>query len=143
MNHTRHSQSSTQRGTAALEFALILPVFIFLVCAMMEISIALYDKAVLINASREGARAGIVLKNPKLTSAQIQAVVLSYTNNALISLGPNSVPTVVVSQSSPAVFPNPITVTVSYTYSGFGLGSLLSAFNVPMNMSSSTTMINE
>jgi Flp pilus assembly protein TadG len=135
----RHSQ----RGTSAVEFALILPLFILLLCGIIELSIALYDKAVLVNASREGARAGIVLRNPKLTNAQIQSIVLAYTQNTLITLGSDSTPTVTVVQSNPAVFPNPISVTVTYTFSGFGFGPMLSAFNVPIVLTSTTTMINE
>lgn len=122
---------------------MILPVFIFLLCGIIELSIALYDKAVLINASREGARAGIVLRNPKLTSLEIENIVLSYTQKTLISLGTTNTPTVSVLQSSPAVFPNPISVTVTYTYGGFGFGSILSVFDIPIKISATTTMINE
>jgi Flp pilus assembly protein TadG len=145
MNTKNRTQLDDQRGTSSVEFALILPLLMLLICGLIELSIALYDKAVLINASREGARAGIVLRNPKLTEFQIKAIVLNYTENALISLGTASTPEVevVVNQSSPAVFPNPLSVTVSYTYSGFGFGPLLSAFNVPITMSATTTMANE
>ena len=143
MKCSNMTQTIRQRGTSSVEFALILPVVILLLCGIIELSIALYDKAVLINASREGARAGIVLRNPKLTTLEIQNIVLSYTQKTLISLGASNTPTVSVLQSSPAVFPNPISVTVTYTYAGFGFGPLLSAFNVPITMSATTTMINE
>ena len=49
-----------QKGVAALEFAIILPVLLLLTCGIIEFSVALYDKAMITNASREGARAGIV-----------------------------------------------------------------------------------
>ena len=143
MTNLTFKNYSSENGTSSVEFALILPVFILLMCGMIELSIALYDKSVLISASREGARAGIVLKNPKLTSLEIQNIVLNYTNGALISFGTSTTPTVIVTQSTPSVFPNPISVTVNYSYSGFGFGPLLSAFNVPINMSATTTMINE
>jgi Flp pilus assembly protein TadG len=143
MNTKKRTQLDGQRGTSSVEFALILPLLMLLICGLIELSIALYDKAVLVNASREGARAGIVLRSPKLTELQIKAIVLNYTENALISIGTATTPEVVVIQSSPAVFPNPLSVTVTYTYSGFGFGPLLSAFNVPITMSSTTTMANE
>jgi Flp pilus assembly protein TadG len=116
-----------QQGAAAVEFALVLPILLLVFFGMVELSLALYDKAILTNASREGARAGIVLSSPKMTDAQIRAVVLNYTNGSLISLGTTTAPTVTVSQSSPASFPNPLRVTVSYTYKGLGVGTMLGA----------------
>ena len=49
-----------QRGGAAVEFAIVLPVLVLLIFGMIEFSTLLYDKGVITNASREGARAGIV-----------------------------------------------------------------------------------
>jgi Flp pilus assembly protein TadG len=137
------AREAAQRGTSSVELALILPVFLFLVFGLIELSVALYDQAVLIQASREGARAGIVLRNPKLTAAEIQQVVLTTTSGALISLGPAVDPVVTVTQSSPAAFPNPLKVKVEYTYTGLGLGSLMSALTQPVVLSATSTMINE
>jgi Flp pilus assembly protein TadG len=132
-----------QQGAAAVEFALVLPILLLVFFGMVELSLALYDKAILTNASREGARAGIVLSSPKMTDAQIRAVVLNYTNGSLISLGTTTAPTVTVSQSSPASFPNPLRVTVSYTYKGLGVGTMLGALGAPIVLTSSTSMVNE
>ena len=134
---------ASQRGTSAVELALILPVFLLLVFGLMELSVALYDQAVLTNASREGARAGIVLRNPKLTSAEIQQLVLDYTAGNLITFGAAVTPVVTVTQSSPATFPNPLKVSVSYTYTGLGLGSLMSAISQPVVLSATSSMIHE
>ena len=49
-----------ERGAAAIEFALILPLLLLILFGIIEFSILLYDKAMLTNASREGARLGIV-----------------------------------------------------------------------------------
>lgn len=49
-----------QRGVAAVEFAIVLPLLLFLFIGITEFGIAYYNKQVLTNASREGARAGIV-----------------------------------------------------------------------------------
>jgi Flp pilus assembly protein TadG len=126
-----------------VELALVLPVFLLLVFGLVELSVALYDQAVLVNASREGARAGIVLRNPKLTTADIQQVVLNYTNGSLITFGATATPVVTVTQSSPAVFPNPLKVQVDYTYTGLGLGSMMSAVTQPLVLSATASMINE
>lgn len=143
--HPRHMaiRRQAQQGAAAVEFALVLPILLLVFFGMVELSLALYDKAILTNASREGARAGIVLSSPKMTDAQIRAVVLNYTNGSLISLGTTTAPTVTVSQSSPASFPNPLRVTVSYTYKGLGVGTMLGALGSPIVLTSSTSMVNE
>jgi Flp pilus assembly protein TadG len=146
-NFTRGLRPPTQRhlqqGAAAVEFALILPILLLVFFGMIELSLALYDKAILTNASREGARAGIVLSSPKMTDAQIRAVVLNYTNGSLISLGTTTAPTVTVIQSNPASFPNALRVTVSYTYKGLGVGTMLAALGSPIVLTSSTLMVNE
>ena len=134
---------ASQRGTSAVELALILPVFLLLVFGMMELSVALYDQAVITNASREGARAGVVLRNPKLTSAEIQQLVLDYAAGNLITFGAAVTPVVTVTQSTPATFPNPLRVNVSYTYTGLGLGNLLSAISQPVVLSATSSMIHE
>ncbi|MCY1443073.1 TadE-like protein [compost metagenome] len=65
------SMRKKQQGLAAIELSLVLPVLFLILFLIMEFSIALYNKAIITNASREAARAGIVLKSPKLTTAQI------------------------------------------------------------------------
>ena len=84
-----------QQGASAVEFALVLPLLLLLTFGIIEFGILLYDKAVITNASREGARAGIVFaadtdgnRDPK-TEAEIQDIVMKYVNEPplLINLG--------------------------------------------------------
>lgn len=49
-----------ERGAAAVEFAIILPLLVVFVFGIIEFSIMFYDKAVITNASREGARYGML-----------------------------------------------------------------------------------
>ncbi len=133
----------SQRGTTIVELALVLPLFLLLVFGLIELSLALYDQAVLVNASREGARAGVVLRNPKLTTAEIEQVVLNYTNGSLITFGAAVTPVVTVTQSTPPAFPNPLQVKVDYTFTGLGLGSMMSAVTQPLVLSATATMIHE
>ena len=49
-----------QRGAAAVEFAIIAPLLFTIIFGIIEFSLLFYDKAVITNASREGARFGIV-----------------------------------------------------------------------------------
>ncbi len=52
----------SENGASAVEFALVLPLLLVLVFGIIEFSIFLYDKAVITNASREGAQAGDVAR---------------------------------------------------------------------------------
>lgn len=136
-------RTSDQRGAAAVEFALVLPVLLALLVGTVDMGLMLYDKAVITNASREGARAGIVLRNPKPSAADITAIVHQYTQANLISPLPSTAPQVTVLQSSPAVYPQPLQVDVRYTFNGLALGSLMQALGSPWVIHASTVMINE
>src|SRR5512143_3373870 len=76
-----------QRGAAAVEFAMVLPLLLMVLFMIIEFSIALYDKAVITNASREGARSGIVMGTPRPTAGSIIATVDTYCASNLISFG--------------------------------------------------------
>jgi hypothetical protein len=53
---------ASQKGASAVEFAIVLPVLIILLFGIIEFSLILYDKAMITNACREGARTGIVYR---------------------------------------------------------------------------------
>jgi Flp pilus assembly protein TadG len=129
MNRCSPTQGRTisphnQRGAAVIEFALILPILLVLLVGTIDASLALYDKAVITNASREGARAGIVARSPPLTDAQIQQIVQNYLQGALVSLGSTSALPAVQIQKGTWNGDAILTVTVRYTFQGLGLGSL-------------------
>lgn len=75
-----------QGGAAAVEFAAILPLLVVLVLGMIEFGVMFYDKAVLTNASREAARAGIT----GLTALEMEQLAKDYCNINLINLGGNN-----------------------------------------------------
>ncbi len=118
-----------QKGVAAIEFAILLPVLLMIIFGIIEFSILLYDKQVITNASREGARAGIV--SGRVTQAQIQGVVNNYVASNLISFGTPNTPVSNVlrngnvyldlslsppEQLSDIQRGDDLTVTVSYNY---------------------------
>jgi Flp pilus assembly protein TadG len=140
---TRCGAAARQRGVAAVEFALVLPLLLGVLMAVIELGLMLYNQAVITQASREGARAGIVLRVPKPSDAAIREAALQYARDALVSLQGAATPTVEVLQSSPAAFPNPLRVTVRYPYGGLALGPLLTALDAPMVLSATTVMVNE
>lgn len=135
--------SSRQRGAAAVEFALVLPLLLGMVLGTVELGLALYDKAVMTHASREAARAGIVLRNPKLSVAEITAIAQQQTQTNLISLLPSSPAQVTVLQSTPAAYPNTLQVSVQYTFRGLALGALMQALGTPWVIHASTVMVHE
>jgi Flp pilus assembly protein TadG len=132
-----------QRGAAVIEFALILPILLILLVGTIDASLALYDKAVITNASREGARAGIVARSPPLTDAQIQQIVQNYLQGALVSLGSTSALPAVQIQKGTWNGDAILTVTVRYTFQGLGLGSLSASLGKPWDLQSSTVMVYE
>jgi Flp pilus assembly protein TadG len=132
-----------QRGAAVVEFALILPVLLVLLVGTIDASLALYDKAVITNASREGARAGIVARSPPLTDVQIQQIVQNYLQGALVSLGSTSALPAVQIQKGTWNGDAILTVTVRYTFQGVGLGSLSASLGKPWDLQSSTVMVYE
>jgi Flp pilus assembly protein TadG len=81
-----------QRGTSAVEFAIVLPLLLVVLFAIIEFSIALFNQAVMTNATREGARAGIVYRldesydRDPLSSDEIEDVINDYIGNHLMSL---------------------------------------------------------
>ncbi len=135
--------AAAERGVVAVEFALILPLLLILLLGMVEVSLMLYDQAIITNASREGARAGIVLRSPKLSVAEIQAVALAYSENSLVSLGSAAPPVVTVDQAPDPVFSTSLTVSVAYAYSGFGLVGLLTTLTGPIQLNATSVMKNE
>jgi Flp pilus assembly protein TadG len=138
-----HASRQSQRGAAVVEFALILPILLLLLLGSVEGSLALYDKAVITNASREGARAGIVARNPPLSDAEIRQVVQSYTQSALIDFGKTPTPPVVsITQGSLGSDPT-LRVSVTYTFQGLGLGALFAQLGKPWVMNASTVMVYE
>jgi len=74
-------------GTSIVEFAIIAPLLFVILFGIIEFGVLLFDKAMLTNAVREGARAGIVYSDPRPTDGDIEGVVRHYCENHLISFG--------------------------------------------------------
>ena len=134
-------QPTQRRGTALIEFSLVLPLLLAIIFGIIEFSIVFYDKAVITNASREAARAGIAYTIPRRTTAQIQAIAVGYCGNSLISFTSATPPTVTVTGTG--VTGTSLEVKVSYTYHGLLLGDLISAITGSMDLVATTTMLYE
>ena len=122
-----------QKGAAAVEFALILPVLVLLLFGIVEFSLLLYNKQIITNASREGARFGIVAGN---NEASIIDVVDAYSEDNLITFGSATGPTTTVSGAG-GTFGNDLIVTITYDYDFLVLANL--GFD-PVTLTAKTVM---
>lgn len=108
-----------QKGAAVVEFALILPLLLVILFGIIEFSVYFFDKAVITNASREGARAGIVFAAPaRISNDEIEAKVAAYCADHLISFDPSSTLTVTIDPDdvTSRTVGVPLTVTVTYPF---------------------------
>ncbi|HXK58308.1 MAG TPA: TadE/TadG family type IV pilus assembly protein [Acidobacteriota bacterium] len=123
-----------ERGVAIVEMAMILPLFLLLILGMIEFSLILYNKAMVTNASREGARAGIVFRHPDpVSDTEIGTVVNNYLASRLISFNGSNTATTTVTRAggSPG---GSLTVKVDYTYGFLVLPNFMGGGNsIPMS----------
>jgi len=131
--------SQSERGAAAVEFALLLPLLLSLFLGVVDLGLAVYTQSVLANASREGARAGVVLALNRPTSQAISAVVQNYLSNSLGAV--NKFGLLTFTPPAPCVDANStLTVQMSYSFKGFAMGAVADAFNQPLVLAAHTTM---
>ena len=119
-----------EQGSTAVEFALTVVIVLLFVFGIIEFGVLVYDKHVLTNASREGARAGVVMRTTRLTDENIEAVVSEFANNYMVSFRTAATLNTAVLPAEPRdgmPFGTELVVTVTYPFnflflSNFGLG---------------------
>jgi len=83
-------------GSAVVEFAVILPLLLLILYGIIEFGLIFYNKALLTNASREGARFGVLYRAPDDVEARndlqkgIEDRIDNYLGTKLISFGDHS-----------------------------------------------------
>lgn len=138
--------NSSSKGSAAVEFALILPVLVVLLFGIIEFGLIFYNKAVITNASREGARYGIVFRVPEteITCDEITGVIQNYVAGKLVTFGDT---TDVDTDYDPADCDpdsgSNLTVTVTYLYDYLLLPNLVATLTGPITLSGETVMVKE
>jgi Flp pilus assembly protein TadG len=145
----------TQKGITMVELAIILPILFIIIFGIAELAIALYDKAVLTNASREGARYGIVARaattypTPRIPNADIRQVVADYARNYLITFGADSlqpddthipITWTDITNDGMLNFGDELKVSVNYRYDFLVLSRLISALGVDVTLNATTVM---
>lgn len=77
-----------QKGAAVVEFAIVVPLLLLLLFGMVEFSLLLYNKHIITNASREGARYAIVVTaGARHNQTEISTVVTSWAARHLVTFG--------------------------------------------------------
>lgn len=135
-----------ENGAVIAEFALVLPLFAFLLFGMIEFGLVLFNKQVITNASREAARAGIVIDPDTGGSAYdawVESIAQNYCSNYLIDMGGSSAPQVQLSYAALG-FGNDLQVMVTYDYNFLIFGNLAAMFGASswsdVNLAARTVM---
>ena len=138
-----------QKGGSLVEFAIISPLLFVILFGIIEFGILIYDKAMITNASREGARAGIVYNfdtnSPvRISDAEIIQLVRDYCEEYLITFGTGqglTIPPPVRSGNSAG---DSLTVTVNYRFQFLVFSNVLALIGVGvdnlLNLSAVTVM---
>ncbi len=101
-----------EHGAVAAEFALLLPVLLTILFAIIEFGMMMYGRELVTNATREGARAGITQGPPKMTAGAITTI----SNNYLLNTGINPANVTFTAVGAGGANPATLTVTAQYQY---------------------------
>ncbi len=144
------SEADGQRGVAMVEFAIVLPLLLIILFGIVEFGLVLFNKQVITNASREGARYGIVATNgtQRVSQADIQGIVNDYCGGKLITFddtsGNTSTPECPVDYPDGfdinAPFGQELTVRVQFDYTFLVLPALLPKDWETINLIATTAM---
>lgn len=133
------------RGTALIEFAILIPVLCLILFGIIEFGIIIYDQNIITNASRAGARYGVISLNSVYPSSSTVSTYIknSFTANLVSFKTPTPLPTITIASSTtPPVAGAQLTVTVSYPYYCLVINKL-AGLTSPIILNSTTVMIYE
>lgn len=148
----RYKHINNQKGASAVEFAIVLPLLFTIIFGIIEFGIIFYNKAVITNASREGARFGILAEVAVYPTpdGDIATQVHSYLNDGglLINLGgaPADTSNISVQVEDNAISPASretgdfLTVTVSHAYNFLVVPNFITLLPQALTLSGKTTM---
>ena len=124
-----------QRGGAAVEFAIVVPLLVLILFGTIDFALLFYNKQVITNASREGARSAIVKENqtvgitdpPVFNFSDQEQIITDYYTGRLKVLNeggdlPVSAFTATDADGAPVTDPDAVVyiiATVTYVYKHF------------------------
>lgn len=86
-----------ERGVAAIEAALVMPIVLLMIFGGIQVSAMYYDYLLVNSAATEAARQAVLASSTPLNSAGIASVALNYlTTSPVISFGSSNLPSVSV-----------------------------------------------
>jgi Flp pilus assembly protein TadG len=101
-----------RRGAAAVEFAVVAPVFFLLVFGMIEYGRMVMVQQIIVNSAREGCRAAVLDGS---TTSGVKSTVITAMSAGNITITTSNV-TVSPDPPSNAEFGDPVTVTVTVPF---------------------------
>lgn len=134
----------SEAGVSLLEFTVVLPLLLLLLFGIIEMSLVLYNQAMITNAAREGARFGILFNVVGETYTphaltEIEAVVDNYLQDHLISFDDSAEWTVTTPTVGNATG-DTLTVRVQYPYTFLVLPNLAGAFGSDLTLAAEAAM---
>lgn len=128
------------KGTAIVEFAVVFVLVFLVFLGIVEFALMLFEKAVITNASREGARAGIVSRPPgeELTDDQIRTIVKNYCHPYKINVTDDNIN--FDRRIDPVTNWRELVVDVQYQYEFIGLPSFMTIPIGPIILRAYTVM---
>ena len=136
------------RGTSSVEFAIILPIFLLFVFGIIQFGLGWWVSQIITNASREGARFGIVVSDPPVSDVQVTARVQTYLNASLGAAADDAVIEVKykngLADATFATCPSGCEATVSVWIPTVNIVPSLVPFDIfPATLSATSTMRHE
>lgn len=134
----------SRSGQSLVEFALVLPLLLIFTFGIVEFGVLMFDKAVITNACREGARRGIVAQDRTdlaAIKAEVQSTVTAYAADHLITFGSRvGALTVPLPVFSGTTFGADLTVTAQYRYEFMLLPTFVAGLSSPFVLESTSVM---
>lgn len=122
MNLKIRRYRKTEIGASAVEFAIVLPVLLLVLFGIIEFSLFFYNKHVITNAAREGARRGVIVRgtprDKTAEDADIRARVIEYAQQFLVNFGSDVLTNADISldPNRSLAFGEDLVVEVDYSY---------------------------
>ena len=130
-----------EAGTSVVEMAIVLPLLLILCFGIGEFGLLYTQWQSLTNATREGARTGVVFRAPcnaATVATQVQATVDGFAASAGVPAG--TIATAVVGACAGTGTPLTVSTTLPHTYIAL---SALAGFSPTTNLRARTVMRNE
>jgi Flp pilus assembly protein TadG len=131
---------NTQRGSVAVEFALILPILAVLLFGIVDFGRMLWFKEVLVSATRDGARMGTLY-----SSGNTEAIIQGRVQTALVNGGMAPTNLIVTAAGNPEtmITGQPVTVISQVDWNYLVIDKLLPNGWASTQLQAAVTMLHE